>query len=598
MNNDNNDNNDTLIKALCDEMRYEKLDRKERIIVSLMLLAWWKISNRLDLGLPENLKINKTFDNLNNVFFEIFDFTKDESFNEEHRLIVSKVNFTTLVTLVDLILTMGSNGILEKFNPSDASLLGLQHGSLPEEVVDFMVSLAQEIVGKEVYLPWEMTGQFTGRVICKKGLPIIESEFYTGYSNLIATIISDTPIKVLNNDVYANPGVVDVELGKLRKLPIAIANLIVRGSLRQVKVITDYDLFERFKYNSKSTQGRAISHLLMQIKGRIIIMVPQNFLFTGADRELRTYLVRSQILEAVVSMPTGLIDTASASFSIVILNTDKASSKVRFVNANVAEYISVVPRDKNKLINFEKLSRLVIDSKHEDYNVRDVSIDEILEKNADLVVSSYILDAIAKHAEQMLGVALYTFAKLISPKTLAEAVDGIEVAEVGAQDLPNFGYIQSASKTLNVAIDRRKIKDLFLRPDDIVLVIKGSVGKVGIVPADAPLDYWLAGRSSVVIRVDDNRGNHQGNCVNPKALYMLLRSDLGREILNRLFKGSTVSFIKLSQLQDLIIPLPTQDETEKAIEVLEEEAVIQKEIMALHKRQSELSLDFWKLNNN
>ena len=137
MNNDNNDNNDTLIKALCDEMRYEKLDRKERIIVSLMLLAWWKISNRLDLGLPENLKINKTFDNLNNVFFEIFDFTKDESFNEEHRLIVSKVNFTTLVTLVDLILTMGSNGILEKFNPSDASLLGLQHGSLPEEVVDF-----------------------------------------------------------------------------------------------------------------------------------------------------------------------------------------------------------------------------------------------------------------------------------------------------------------------------------------------------------------------------------------------------------------------------------------------------------------------------
>ena len=194
--------------------------------------------------------------------------------------------------------------------------------------------------------------------------------------------------------------------------------------------------------------------------------------------------------------------------------------------------------------------------------------------------------------------ALYTFAKLISPKTLAEALNGIEVAEVGAQDLPSFGYIQSASKTLNIAIDRRKIKDLFLRPDDIVLVIKGSVGKVGIVPADAPLDYWLAGRSSVVIRVDDNRGNHQENWVNPKALYMLLRSDLGREILNRLFKGSTVSFIKLSQLQDLIIPLPTQDETEKANEVLEEEAVIQKEIMALHKRQSELSLDFWKLNNN
>ena len=132
----NNDSNETLMNALLDAMRFEKMDRKERVIVCLMFLAWWKISNRQHLGLPENIKINNyqivESNDLRNVFAEIFNLTEDESFNEEISLIISKVNFKTLISLKEQVTMMGANGLLEKYNPTDASLLGNHQGAFSD----------------------------------------------------------------------------------------------------------------------------------------------------------------------------------------------------------------------------------------------------------------------------------------------------------------------------------------------------------------------------------------------------------------------------------------------------------------------------------
>ena len=50
--------NDKILLTLLDSLRNETLVIKERILVCLMLLAWWKTSNRKNVVLPENLKIN------------------------------------------------------------------------------------------------------------------------------------------------------------------------------------------------------------------------------------------------------------------------------------------------------------------------------------------------------------------------------------------------------------------------------------------------------------------------------------------------------------------------------------------------------------
>ena len=55
--------------------------------------------------------------------------------------------------------------------------------------------------------------------------------------------------------------------------------------------------------------------------------------------------------------------------------------------------------------------------------------------------------------------------------------------------------------------------DQFLRPDVIVLIIKGSVGKVGIVPTDVPESDpggWVAGQSAIVLRANADHSEFHG----------------------------------------------------------------------------------------
>ena len=585
--------NDKILFTLLDAFRNEPWNLRDRIIVCLLLLAWWKVSNQSDLELSEHLKINNRQEiepmALKSVFHEIYTVSKDDSFNDENSLLISKVSYQTLGVLMEQISIMSIKGHLQDFNPADVTLLISQNETnIPKELADFMVLLAGDIANKKVYLPWESTGQLAGRVISNKGEPIVESDSDTGYSNLIATIISGQPIKVLHDDLFINPGL--VANGELVKLPLAISHLRFRGYLD--KAIYEYDLLGRFKHKTRSFAGLTISHLLKQIKGLIIITVPESFLFSSTDGSLREDLIKDQQVESVINMPKGLLGTSMVGFSIVVLNTEKKCHKVRFVNTDTPDYSFVKSKTQAKLINIEKLLQ-VINSSYEDENVKNIPTDEILNKNSLLVVSHYILNkkesAAAKIIAEMDGIPLHSFADLIAPRALVYKTEGLEVAEVGTSDLPNFGYIQSASKSLKIE-GNNKMKSMFLRPNDIILVIKGSVGKVGIVPEDAPKDYWLAGRSSVVVRL------HQDSPLNAKVLFLFLRSDLGREIVGRLYMGGTVSFIQLKQLQDLLLPVPTEYETTKALAVFEEEGAIQKEISALQKRQFELSLDFWKIN--
>jgi type I restriction enzyme M protein len=134
----------------------------------------------------------------------------------------------------------------------------------------------------------------------------------------------------------------------------------------------------------------------------------------------------------------------------------------------------------------------------------------------------------------------------------------------------------------------------FLRPHDIVLIIKGSVGKVGIVPEDVPApgaEGWIVGQSGVILRVNDP------NIIDPRTLAVYLRSKLGKELLDGVaVRGATIPLIQLRELQRLPIIIPT---TEKAAEIgalLDDEDRIQREIEQLRVRQAGLASQVWAMN--
>ena len=102
--------NDKILLTLLDSLRNETLTLKERILVCLMLLAWWKVSNRINVVLPENLKINNCAVveslELKAVFNNIFLATNDDSFNEENSLIITKLRDISLDVLIKQVLSI------------------------------------------------------------------------------------------------------------------------------------------------------------------------------------------------------------------------------------------------------------------------------------------------------------------------------------------------------------------------------------------------------------------------------------------------------------------------------------------------------------
>jgi type I restriction enzyme M protein len=133
------------------------------------------------------------------------------------------------------------------------------------------------------------------------------------------------------------------------------------------------------------------------------------------------------------------------------------------------------------------------------------------------------------------------------------------------------------------------MRDQFLRSGDIVLIIKGNLGKVGII-SDAPSpgkDGWISGQSSVVIRLERTTG------INPIALFMLLRSEFGKTLVKTLASGSVIPFVQLRELKQLMVPIPSPEESEKAIVALNEEEALQQQIDALQKKQTSLAALCW-----
>jgi type I restriction enzyme M protein len=154
---------------------------------------------------------------------------------------------------------------------------------------------------------------------------------------------------------------------------------------------------------------------------------------------------------------------------------------------------------------------------------------------------------------------------------------------VGAADLPPYGYITKPGRGTEIDSYTSGInEDQYLRSHDIVLIVKGSVGKVGIVSSDAPgpgSGGWLAGQSAIILRANDNAA------VDTRALALLLRSEFGQSLLNRIVSGATIPLIQLRELLELPIVLPLLEEQRRAAEALDREMEIQQEIERLQQMQ-------------
>ena len=99
-------------------------------------------------------------------------------------------------------------------------------------------------------------------------------------------------------------------------------------------------------------------------------------------------------------------------------------------------------------------------------------------------------------------------------------------------------------------------------------------------------ESWLVAQSCAVIRLSE---------YSKPPPFMLLRFELGTELLKTLISGATIPFIKLRELQHLNLPIPSLEDSLKGIEVLEKEEKLQQKIIQLQDQQSQFSKELWTL---
>jgi type I restriction enzyme M protein len=226
---------------------------------------------------------------------------------------------------------------------------------------------------------------------------------------------------------------------------------------------------------------------------------------------------------------------------------------------------------------------------------KDVLLGEIRDAGYQLQPGRYVVSIDQLNAEKALAgmyrVALGDLVETIRP-VVYKATEGptIEVREVSIGDLKQGVFINNPDKLVEVdaSLDD-KIARQALKPFDIIVTIKGTVGRVGLVPDTAATSGspWVLGQSSIALRIKDR------SKLDPRVLFTFLRSDLGQELLKGIVSGAAIPLIQLRELLALAVPVPAQEVAEGFIDNFDRQARIQAEIDRLVQEQTQLSAALW-----
>lgn len=589
--------NAKVLWSLADHFKATPLRGPDAILLSIQMLAWARLSARelVDPALRlEHVQQRGTeslvqglaeLERPGSPFTLAFQGAASAAMNASARL----------QQVAEDVVRFEADGLLADFSPADVAsdVVSIQHHwpTIEPSLADLMVRLAGQAQDASAYAAWDVTAQLADR-LCRQGWTVmVESPMASPFPALVE-IFRGQPIESSFSDPVRSPSFISG--GKLRQADLAIA--LPPFGIKPEPGIAERDLFERFNIPKATWTVLALQHLLAQARKRVIVAVPYSLLHgLGSDRALRQHVVDSGRLQAVIALPPGLVPGTSIQIAVLILGPTGSAGGVRFVDASGDGFRESSGRTRTTLLNVDQIIDAAI-TEHENPIARTVARAEIESNDYQLHVSRYMLAATQEHLLSQLADAklakLGELVETVRPLTASvNAGEGlVPVLEVGTADIPAVGYVSTGRKLYVDPTAMIKSLDQFLRPGDIVLTIRGSTGKIGIVPENVPKPGeggWVAGSSATILRAQF------GAPVASKALFLVLRSKLGQDLLKLITSGSTIPMITLRDLVKLEVPVPTMENGARAAEALAREEELQRQIEDLKRQQLAVVGDDW-----
>lgn len=287
----------------------------------------------------------------------------------------------------------------------------------------------------------------------------------------------------------------------------------------------------------------------LKSNGRAAFIVSKGTLIRNSEINIRKQILKDDIIEAVISLPSNLYGSKSMPIEILVINKAKEiwkKDRILYIDASKDFYKK--ERGKNDLANshIEKILQVY----HSYAEIDDFS--KIID-NSMIEKQNFNLDSSFYVSKKQLSLNN----KMKKLKEIAEVKRGLQLLKEDADKLTSSEhgshYYIKISDIVNGKIEfNERIKDLpenkiatyELKPGDIIISARGTLIKTAIYEAEAPPS--IISGNIMVIRVK--------LAYNPYFLKFYLDSSEGKEQIQAMQGGSTITALNHSKIQELLVP--------------------------------------------
>jgi type I restriction enzyme M protein len=327
----------------------------------------------------------------------------------------------------------------------------------------------------------------------------------------------------------------------------------------------EYDPWNRFSFGvPPKTRGdfSFLQHMIATLgpQGKMATLIPQGVLFRGGrEADIRRKLIESDLIEAVISLPAGILSSTSAPPALLVVNRAKTPSKkgrIFFVDASKTLENTGRPRRGAVPADLGEIKEIVHGFREQDGVSKAVTLDEIENHNFNLRPSIYLGKPPLGERLDRIAEVLQSRGRPTSTSPPTEEVPILQGRDLGARGL-TVDELDRGPAYLSGPV--------FVVEGDVVLQRIGQKPKAML--AGRALVGVLASDTVFVIRLRDEHRS--------KGAYLtgFLNSPAGQKQMDSSRPHAVIPTLSLRVVRGLRVPLPDPRLTEllERIRLLEDD---------------------------
>ena len=414
----------------------------------------------------------------------------------------------------------------------------------PREFLALIRELSRN--SKSVYLPFDAPSLSIFELTRKTQEVTLRPESERAYKLLKRALFVAGRLGTLEDrDPYSWDGIPDASLAVIIP-PLGVqANRIRHQETRVFFEGKNLLLPEEFAVAAKAAEAGQ----------NVLAFVPSGLLFRGGrSRTLREWLVNWMGLDYVIEFPPRCLRNIAIGCALLSIPPDRSPKpdSVRLVAADSSKFITKSLK-RNELSRGRELARVTLTpSAGEHDEVADVERAVVRKNDYVLNPARYQTQDLDRLLEGSRVVRLGNLCRIIFPVPTKDSRDEQTTScfEVLMSDFEPDGTVAHGSKErLLDAASASKARKHELRPGDILLGVKGTIGKVVIVTEEAD-ENLLAGQSTVILRLED-----RDRIPDPIYLLRYLSQSAVGKFLNAMAGGSAIRFVRAKDIANLPVPI-------------------------------------------